>query len=230
MSSGRFSSSAVTSVASALKTRPLRVSRTLASGANRICRRVEVATRFVSAAREQADLFCQRITGYFAARRRTKRRRHAQHEPRQARPPAARTRADLPRAQEDRVLARVLRPHRDLILFLGEPGHRVQEEVPVALQVQELASWRGSTCRRPRAASFLGGTTATLSGPFGSEDPAWRSHASRACASGLAPGFRARARERGGRDAAGAGFATSSERVMGNSGVMRARSRVIACD
>src|SRR5262245_34211474 len=44
----------------------------------------------------------------------------------------------LSRAEKNRIRAALLRPHRDLILLLGEPADGVEEEVAVALEVEEL--------------------------------------------------------------------------------------------
>src|SRR3989442_8503690 len=44
----------------------------------------------------------------------------------------------LVRAHEDRGLLHVLRADRDLVFLLGEPAHGVEEEVAVALDVEEL--------------------------------------------------------------------------------------------
>src|SRR5205807_7297834 len=60
--------------------------------------------------------------------------------------------ATLLGAEEDRRLLRVLRPHRDLVLLLGEPAYGVEEEVAVALHVEELVAGevRGAVHDDPR--------------------------------------------------------------------------------
>src|SRR5438034_982844 len=66
-----------------------------------------------------------------------------EHEPRDHDDREQEHELGLVRVEEDGGLPRILGTDRDLILFLREPAHRVQEKVPVALEVQALVRREG---------------------------------------------------------------------------------------
>src|SRR6266540_2463346 len=90
---------------------------------------------------------CQRITGWLVRRAAADDGDDSaeEHERRQDHDRQEEDGLRLVRAHEDRGLLHVLGADRDLVFLLGQPAHGVEEEVAVALDVEELV--RGNVGR-----------------------------------------------------------------------------------